>query len=143
MADLNDVIQSVREHLERKGYKVAHSPSKYGASEEIVAQRDKDNFFIEAIGKSPPNIGDIAYATGRLVERMKQQGVWFHYAVAMPRDYFGLLKDFEVSGVDTLKIHFFFSENIYTVTHLDPKEVIELIKQLKAGNPVNPELVQT
>lgn len=143
MADLNDVIQSVREHLERKGYKVTHSTSKYGTSEEMVAKKDQDTFFIEAIGKSSHNGVDIAFAIGRLVERMKQQGVWFHYAVAMPRDYFGLLKDFEVSGIDTLKIHFFFTANIYTLTHLDPKEVIELIKQLKAGNPVNPELVQT
>ena len=133
-------MSSVREHLENKGYAVSHSHDEYGVSEEIQAIKDKDMFFIEAIGESSRG-NDVVYALGKLVKRMKQQGFWFHYAVAMPRGYFKLLKNFEVSGLETLKIHFFLVRSFYELSHLDYKETIELIQQLKAGNIINPDLI--
>ncbi len=60
------------------------------------------------------------------------------FGIAMPKSYFKLLKDFEVSGIQTLKLHVFLVESSYLLTHLDPKETIELIQQLKANRIVNP-----
>jgi hypothetical protein len=48
---------------------------------------------------------------------------------------------YEVAGFETLKIHVFLVESFNLLTHLDPKETIELIQQLKAGNIVNPDLI--
>jgi hypothetical protein len=141
LPDLNDVVSSVREHLENKGYDVSHSRDEYGISEEILAKRDKDMFFIEAIGESSQNGSDVIFAIGKLVKRMKEQRFWFHYAIAMPRSYFKMLKNFEVSGFEALKIHFFLVRSFYELTHLDYKETIELIQQLRAGNIINPDLI--
>ena len=69
---------------------------------------------------------------------MKEQGFWIHYGIAMPKSYFKMLKDFEVSGFQTLTLHVFLVESSYLLTHLDPKETMELIQQLKANHIVNP-----
>ena len=140
MTDREDVVTSVKEHLQDQGYEVSTAHGKYGITIELTAKRDKDTFFIEAIGESNRK-GDIVFALGKLLKRMKAQGFWIHYAVAMPHSYFKLLQDFEVSGFETLKIHVFLVETFYQLKHLDPKETIELIQQLKAGHIINPDLI--
>jgi len=47
----------------------------------------------------------IVYALGKLVERMTEKGFWIHYSIVMPKSYYELLKDFEVGGFQTLKLH--------------------------------------
>jgi hypothetical protein len=143
LPDRNDVVLSVTEALRNQGYEVSHSRGKYGVTIELLAKRDKDTFFIEAIGETPSRGGqNLVFAIGKLIMRMKEQGFWFHYGVAMPRNYFKLLKNFEVSGLESLKIHVFLVTSTYlSPNHLDPKETVELIQQLKAGNIINPDLI--
>ena len=141
LIDRNDVALSVRQHLENKGYEVSHSEGKYGVTIEIFAKKDKDTFLIEAIGESPRKDGDIVFALGKLLRKMKEQGFWIHYSIAIPRGYFKLLKDFEVGGFETLKIRVFLVESFYELTHLDPTQTNILIRHLKAGDIVNPDLI--
>ncbi len=69
-----DVIASVREQLENKGYTVSYSVGKYGLSAEILAKRDKDTFLIEAIEETSSQSGqNIVFAIGKIVKRMKEQ----------------------------------------------------------------------
>ncbi|MCW3998710.1 MAG: hypothetical protein NWE93_00540 [Candidatus Bathyarchaeota archaeon] len=131
----SDVVQSVTEYLQRKGYEVSAEVGKNSVSVELAAVRDRDHFLIEAIWETgQPSDWDIIFAVGKLVKRMKMQGVWFHYALAMPKDYFRFLREFELAGVEALGLHLFLVESFYTLTELDHKETVELIKELKAGN---------
>jgi hypothetical protein len=136
-----EVVNSVRKHLENQGYTVSHSLDKYGISVEMLAKRDKDTFLIEAIGEDSGGGRGIVYALGKLVQRMTELGFWIHYSVAMPKSYYKLLKDFEVGGFQTLKLHLFLVNSLYMLIHLDPKEIVEMIQQLKAGQIVNPDLI--
>lgn len=127
--------------MENKGYEVSSSDDPYGLSVEVSAKKDRDIFLIEAIGDGPASGKNIIYALGKLMKRMSQVGFWLHYGVAMPKDYFKQLKDFEVGGIETLKLHFFFVDNFYQLTHLDPAQTIKLITELKKGDIATPDLV--
>jgi len=136
------VVNSVRQHLENQGYTVSHSVGEYGVSVEILAKRDKDTFLIDAIGETSARPGpSIVFALGKLVKRMKEQGFWIHYGVAMPKNYYKLLKSFEADAFQMLKIHLFLVDSLYTLTHLDPTETTKMIQLLKAGQIVNPDLI--
>lgn len=133
-----EVVTSVKDHLENKGYTVTTSPGPYGLGEELLAVKDKDKFFIEAIGETAHKKGpSIVYAIGKIIKRMNEQGFWVHYGIAIPKNYYAVLKDFEPSGFEVLKLHLFLVENFYELVHLDPKETVELIQQLKAGRIVH------
>ncbi len=137
-----EVALSVRQHLEREGYKVSFTQERQRICVDIYAKKDKDTFFIEAIGESSqPDTHNIIFAIGKLIMRMKEQGFWIHYAIAIPRSYFKFLKDFEVGGFQALKIHVFIVQNFYSLTHLDPQDAVDLIQQLKSGQIVNPDLI--
>ncbi len=137
----SEVVLSVKKHLEAQGYEVTTSPGRHKICVDMYAKRDKDTFLIEAIGESAQSDNEsIIFALGKLVMRMKEQGFWIHYGIAIPRSYFKFLKDFETEGFQTLKIHVFIVANFYTLTHLSPQDVVELIQKLKADQPVNPEL---
>ena len=131
----SDVVESVREHLQRKGYSVSSSVGKNEVSVEMTAVRDQDHFVIEAMWESEqPTDKNIIFALGKLVKRMNETGSWYHYALALPKDYFRFLREFELAGVELLGLHLFLVESFYTLTELDHKETVELIKALKAGN---------
>ncbi len=138
----SEVADSVRKHFETEGYQVSLSPGRHRICVDMYAKKDKDTFFVEAIGESAqPDNENIIFALGKLVMRMKEQGFWVHYGLAIPRSYFKFLRDFEAGGFQTLKIHLFLVENFYTLTHLGPQDAVELIQKLKADQPVNPELI--
>jgi len=138
-----EVAESVRKHLEAEGYEVSVAPGRHSICIDISARRDKDTFFIEALGeKAQPDNQNVIFALGKLIMRMKEQGFWIHYGIAIPRSYLKFLKEFEVSGFEVLKIHVFLVENFYTLTHLDPQETVKLILQLKSGEPVNLEKIE-
>jgi hypothetical protein len=140
--DQIEVARSVREHLEEKGYTVSLSTVKSRAATELLAIRDKDVFLIETVGETPTaDDKNIVLAIGELAKRMKERGFWNHYGIATPRTYFRLLKNFEVGGLQALKLHIFLVDSIYASTHLDPANVVELVTQLKAGKIVNPDLI--
>lgn len=145
LIDRNDAALSVRQHLENKGYEASHSEDEYGVAIEIIAKRDKEMFIVEAIGESSHKDGDIVFALCKLLRKMNEQGFWIHYGIAMPRsylrNYLKLLKDFEVVSFETQKIHVFLFERLYELTHLDPTKTIHLIQHLKAGDTINPALI--
>ncbi len=141
MLDLDDVVSSVKEHLLNKEYEISHSLDKNGISAEIVARRDKDTFIIEAIGETTNHEVTLVYAFGKLIKRMNAHDFWVHYAVAMPRSYYKELKEFEIGGFEALKMHIFLVESFTNLTHLDPKETIRLIRALKTGSIINPDLL--
>lgn len=64
----------------------------------MIAKKGKDTFIVEAINKSPRKDADIVLALGKIVKRMGNIGFWYDYGLAMPREYFKFLKDFEVAG---------------------------------------------
>lgn len=123
------------ENLEGKGYKVTYVQGKNASSAEITATRERDNFIIEAIWETEhPTDKNLIFAIGKLIKRMKQRGFWYHYGIAMPKQYFRFLREFEVEGFELLDLHLFLVESFYTLTELDPKEGVELIRELKEGN---------
>ncbi len=140
--DQMDVVNSVREHLEKQGYTFSYSPGRYRVSVEISAYKGKEKFIVEAIGESSRS-GEqgLIFALGKIVKRMKEQGFWTYYGVAVPKSYFKLLKNFEVAGFRALNLHVFLVDSFYSLTHLSPADAIELITQLQAGKIVNPNAV--
>ncbi len=134
---ITEIVTSVKDHLENKGYIVSQFEKKYGIGIELLATKGKDTFSIEAIGEaSNKNDKNIIFAIGNIVKKMKQQGFWIHYGIAIPKNYYNLLKDFEIEGIKMLTLHIFLVENFYSLIHLEPNQTIELIQLLKAGNIV-------
>lgn len=141
MLDLDDVISSVKDHLINKGYEVSDKPDKNGITAEILATKGKDMFVIEAIADSSNFSVNIIYAFGKLLKRMKEPGFWAHYAVAMPRNRYKELAEFEEGGFEALKIHIFLVLSFMNLTHLDPKETTDLLRGLKNGQNINPDFL--
>ena len=130
-----DLATSLRDHLENKGYKVSASKDKYSQSLEVTAIKNREILIIEGIWETLlPAEQSINYAMGKLVKRMKEPDPWIDYGLAMPKNYFKVLREFEVGGLEILKLHLFLVENIYTLTHLNSKETLELVRHLKANN---------
>ena len=78
-----DVVMVVREHFENKGYSVSTVSGKYM---DIPAKKDKDTFFIEAIGQtSRLTDQNIIFALGKTVKRIMAQSAWIHYGIAIPK----------------------------------------------------------
>ncbi len=132
---IGDVISSIRQHLEIKGYSVTHQEDKYALSVEITAKKGRETFLIEGIWETdqPPE-QSITYAIGKIVKRMRERGAWTDYGIAMPKSYFKALRDFEIAGFETLGVHLFLIESFYVLTHLHKKLTLELIQHLKEGN---------
>lgn len=139
--DKYDVVLSVRDHFARLGYEVSYSDDEQGITFELSAKKARDTFIVEVIGESAHKSRDIVFALGKLVKRMSKRGFWYHYGLAMPRDYFKLLKDFETVGFDALKIHLFLVGEFLAIKHLDDKQTLELMQHLKAGQIINPDLI--
>jgi hypothetical protein len=135
---LTDVVDCVREHLERAGYTVTTLDND-GIGVSLNAVKNKENFMVEAVGDSESSVSsrekEILYAIGELVRKMKERGIWTFYGIAIPKSYFKLLKNFETSGIQLLDFHFFIVENFWSLYHLDSKATIKLIQDLKAGKP--------
>lgn len=130
-----DLATSLRDHLENKGYKVSTSKDSYSQSLEVTAIKNREILIIEGVWETLlPAEEVITYAIGKLVKRMKKPDPWIDYGLAIPKGYFKVLKDYEVGGLENLKLHLFLVENIYTLTHLNPKVTLELVRHLKAGN---------
>lgn len=136
-----DVVRSVRDYFEFQGYTVSTQIGPSGKSEEITATKDRDSYIIEAVGE--PNTspiagdGDVVFAVGKIVKRMKEKGFWIHYGIAMPKSDYKLLKDFEIEGFETLGLHLFLVENVFSLIHLHPQEALQLLGQLKDIGIVN------
>jgi hypothetical protein len=136
---LTDVVDCVKEHLERAGYTVTTLDNN-GIGVSINAVKDKENFLVEAVGKNGENSSilqekKILCAIGELVRKMKERGIWTFYGIAIPKSFFKLFKDFEMGGIQLLDFHFFIVESLWSLYHLDSKATIELIQDLKAGKP--------
>ncbi len=138
-----EVIQCVKEHLERKGYSVSASPDGYGIGVDIHANRNTETFLIEVVGETATRRHgqDIIIAIGEIVKRMKERGTKIHYGIAIPESYVKFLRNFEVSGIQVLELHLFIVENFGLLYHLDTQRTIELIQQLKEGKTVYPSLM--
>lgn len=141
LLDKHDIVLSVRAYLADRGYAVSYADGMYGITEELVAKKGEDTFFVEAINWSSRKDADIVFALGKLVKRMSDVGFWFNYGLAMPKEYYHFLKDFEVAGFDFLKVNVFLVDDYLSVKHLDPKHTVELMRNLKAGQIVNPDLI--
>jgi hypothetical protein len=137
------VIQCVKEHLEREGYSVSASPDGYGAGVDIRAKRNTETFLIEVVGETPTrkNRQDIIIAIGEIVTRMKWRGTKIHYGIAVPENYVKFLKNFEVGGIQVLGLHLFIVKTWGLLYHLETRKIIELVQQLKAGKTVYPSLM--
>ncbi|MCW4029616.1 MAG: hypothetical protein NWE92_08220 [Candidatus Bathyarchaeota archaeon] len=136
-----DVVRSVRDYFEFQGYTVSTQLGPSGKSEEITATKDKDSYIIEAVGDSATaqlaSDGNVVYAVGKIVKRMKEKGFWIHYGIAMPKSDYKLLRDFEIEGFETLGLHLFLVENLFSLLHLHPQEAVQLLEQLKDIGIVN------
>ena len=136
---LVDVVNCVKEHLERAGFNVTTShQNSIGTA--ITAKKDIETYIVEAIGEkekdsSPAQEQELLCAIGEIVRRMKKQEIRTVYGIAMPESYFKLLKDFEVGGIQLLDFQIFFVENFWSLYHLDSKTTIELIQDLKTDVP--------
>jgi hypothetical protein len=139
--DKHDIVLSVRAFLAGNGYEVTYADGIYGITEELVAKKGEDTFIVEAINPSDRKDADIVLALGKLIKRMSSISVLYDYGVAMPREYFKYLKDFEVAGFNVLKIHVFLVDDYLALKHLDSSQTIELIDNLRAGRIVNPDLL--
>ena len=130
-----DLSTSLRDHLESKGYQVSIVEDRYNQSLEVTAVKNRENLIIEGVWEtSLPPEESVIYAIGKMVKRMKEPDPWIDYGLAIPKSYFKVLRNFEVGGLEKLKLHLFLVENIYTLTHLNSKTTRELVNHLKAGN---------
>lgn len=130
-----DLATSLRDHLEHKGYQVSISKDNYAESLEVTAVKDRESLIIEGIWETLlPAEQTITYAIGKIVKRMNKPDPWVDYGLAIPKSYFKALKNFEAGGLENLKLHLFIVENIYTLTHLNSKTTLELVKHLKENN---------
>jgi hypothetical protein len=140
--DKTEVVMSLREHFENKGYSVSTVSGRYGISIDISAKRDKESLIIEAIGKSTrPSDQNIIFAIGKIVKRMKEQNGWADYGIAIPKSYVKFLKEFELGGIKLLNLHLFIVDSFYTLTHLDLQETTVFMQQLKSGHVIHPNLM--
>lgn len=131
----------MRNFLADNGYDVSYADGIYGITEELTAKKGEDTFTVEAINPTPRKEADIIFALGKIVKRMDRVGILNDYGLAMPREYFKFLVDFEAAGFDELKIHLFLVDDYLALKHLDPMETVELISNLRAGQIVNPDLM--
>jgi hypothetical protein len=137
---LAEVVDCVKNHLEIAGYNVTTLVDKFGVGVDIKAIKNKENFIIIAVGKNKESAGiiqskEILFAIGEIVRKMKKRDVWTFYGIAIPKNYFKLLKDFEIDGIHRLDFHLFIVENVWSLYHLDSRATIELIQNLKAFKP--------
>jgi hypothetical protein len=107
----------------------------------LSAKKGEQTFIVEAINPSDRKDADIVFALGKIVKRMSNIGILYDYGIAMPREYFKYLKDFEATGSDALKIHLFLIDDYLAVKYLDPAETVELIRDLREGQIVNPDVI--
>jgi hypothetical protein len=134
-----EVIQCVKERLEREGYDVSASPDGYGPGVDIYANKNTEKFLIEVVGETPTRSRsgqDINIAIGEIVKRMKERGSKVHYGIAIPESYVKFLRNFEVGGIQVLQLHLFIGVAFGLSYHLDTQRTIELIQKLKAGEAV-------
>lgn len=141
MLDKHDLVLSVRNFLANNGYDVSYTDGIYDITEELSAKKSEEAFIVEAINPSDRRDADIVFALGKIVKRMKNIGILYDYGIAMPREYFKNLKDFEAAGFDALKIHLFLVDDYLALKHLDPIQTVDLIRNLKAGQIINPDLM--
>lgn len=136
------VIHYVKEYLVKRGYHVSASPDGYGAGVDIDAKRDDEEFLIEAVGETRTRrtSQDIIIAIGETIKRMKEKRSKVHYGIAVPKSHLKYLKDFEVGGIQVMKLHLFVVETISEpfgwVYHLDTSKTIELVQHIKTGKTV-------
>jgi hypothetical protein len=131
----SDIISSVREHLQKRGFTVTHSIDEFGLSVEFHAEKDRQKFLIEGVWETePPDSRSIIYALGKIVKRMKERGFWIYYGIAIPKSYYMFLGQFEAKGFETLELHVLLVESFFVLEHLDPKMTVELIEGVKTGN---------
>jgi hypothetical protein len=133
-----DVMDCVKEHLERAGYNVT-TIHKSGIGANLTGIKDKETFVVQAVGSGESsNVAqekEILCAVGEMVRQMKDGSMWTSYGIAIPMNYLKFLKDFEVGGIQLLNLHFFVVETLWSLYHLDSKATIELIQNLKVGKP--------
>ena len=76
-ASLEDVVNCVKEHLERAGFNVTTShQNSIGTA--ITAKKDKETYIVEAIGEkgkdsSPAREQELLCAIGEIVQKMKNR----------------------------------------------------------------------
>ena len=102
--------------------------------------KNKETFLLTAIGESEgASDGEIQVisAIGETVRRMNDRGIWTSYGIAIPKSYVNFLKDFEAGGIQSLSLNVFIVERLWSLYHLNTKDAIELIQDLKAGKPEN------
>jgi len=127
MMNQAQVIQCVKEHLERKGYSVSASPDGYGVGVDIDANRNTEKFLIEVVGETRTRNRsgqDINIAIGEIVKRMKERGPQIHYGIAIPESHVRFLKNFEVGGIQVLELHLFIVVTFGLAYHLDASKII-------------------
>jgi hypothetical protein len=121
--------------MENKGYKVSVLEDKKGPSVELTAQKDRETFIIEGIWKTTHPIKEsIRYVIDKATKRMVLHGPWTDHGIAIPKEYFRELKEFDAVKFERLKLHLFLVESFYALTHLNSKLTAELIEHLKAND---------
>ena len=138
---LEDVIECLKQHLERAGYTIT-TIKRHGTGANITAAKNNETFIVESIGENKNLSADtqekeLFSLIGRLVRMMKKDEAWVFYGIAFPKHYLRFLRDFEVGGLQLLDFHVFVVEDPISLYHLNSKNTISLIQNLKAGKPQN------
>lgn len=144
MMDQAEVIQKVKERLERDGYEVWTSRDGRGVGPDIFAMRNHDELVIEAVGETKTRScsgQDIIISLGTIVKRIKEGATETRYGIAIPESFMRFLKEFEVGGLQALKLHLFIVQEFGLVYHLGFQKTVELVQRLKAGEHIVPFLI--
>ena len=134
-----EIIQKVKEHLEKNGYEVYASSNGHGKGPDIFAMKGDETFLIEAVGETRSrrrSSQDILISIGEVVKRMEKEPTKIRYGIAMPESFTRFLKDFEFGGFQALKLHLFIINEWGSVYHLDSQKTIEFLGKLRAGEEV-------
>lgn len=107
---------------------------------DIFAMRNHDELVIEAVGETQTRSRsgqDIIISLGTIVKRIKEGAAETRYGIAIPESFMRFLKEFEVGGLQALKLHLFLVQESGLACHLDSQRTVELVQRLRAREHVS------
>ena len=107
MMEENEVIDWVVEFFAKHNYAVTKEKDVHGYKVDMLAEKNKEKYFIECKGDAYLRSHEIHVMVGQIVSEMHEVGPNIHYGLAMPFSLATYLKEFGVEGIKALRLHFF------------------------------------